>query len=108
MFSRSRPSEPRRDSGRSRPAALRHAAEQDRIVAIVDRLDVEHRLGPQVAGVIAGPLAERPFDALVAGLDEALDDDLGIGRDRQPGDGALTTSTGLPRMPPTTSYSLTP
>ena len=40
-------------------------------------------------GVVAGPLAERAFDALVVGLDEALDDDLGIGRDRQAGDRPL-------------------
>src|SRR6202043_3446881 len=38
---------------------LRRAAEQDRLVAMIDRLDVNHRLGPQIAGVIAGPLAER-------------------------------------------------
>jgi hypothetical protein len=61
---------------------LRHATEQNRIVAVVDRLDVEHRFGPQVAGVVAGPFGEWPFDALVAGLDEALEHDLGIGRDR--------------------------
>src|SRR3954467_11569790 len=69
--------------------ALRHAAPQDRIVAIIDRLDVEHGLGSEVAGVIAGPFRERALDALVARLDEALDDDLGIGRDRQAGDGAV-------------------
>src|SRR5262245_59855102 len=61
---------------------LRHAAEQYRIVAIVDSLDVEHGFGPQVAGVIAGPFAERPFDTLVIRLDKTLEHDLGIGRDR--------------------------
>src|SRR6476646_5924785 len=69
--------------------SLRHAAEQDRIVAIIDRLDVEHGFGPQIAGVIAGPFRERALDALVAGFDEALDDDLGIGRNWQAGDRAI-------------------
>src|SRR5487761_1086378 len=48
---------------------LRRAAEQDRIVAVVDGLDVEHGFGPQVAGVITGPLAERAFDARLVRLD---------------------------------------
>src|SRR5215208_1045516 len=39
--------------------ALRHAAEQDRLVAIIYRLDVEHRLQRRPGGVITGPLAER-------------------------------------------------
>src|SRR5579864_8089207 len=65
---------------------LGRAPEQNRIVAVIDRLDVQYRLGPQVAGVIAGPLAERSFDAHVVGLDETLDHDFGVGRDGQPGD----------------------
>ena len=48
-----------------------------------------HRLLRGAGGVIAGPLAERAFDAHVVGLDEAFDDDLGIGRDRQAGDRPL-------------------
>src|SRR5262249_33052311 len=71
------------------PRTLRHATKQDGIVAIIDGLDVEHGFGPQVAGVVAGPFAKRSFEAFVAGLDEALEHDLGIGRDRQPGDGAV-------------------
>src|SRR5262249_49994188 len=74
---------------------LRHAAEQYRIVAIVDSLDVERGFGPQVAGVIAGPFAERAFDTLVIALDETLEHDLGIGRDRQPGDGRFDDLDGL-------------
>src|SRR5579864_2415747 len=66
--------------------ALGRAAEQDRVVAVIDGLDVQYRLGPQVAGVIAGPLAERAFDAYVVGLDKTLDHDFGVGRYRQPGD----------------------
>src|SRR5262249_5146068 len=38
------------------------------------------------AGVVAGPFGEWALDALVAGLDEALEHDLGIGRDRQASD----------------------
>src|ERR1700692_4611784 len=68
---------------------LRHAAEQDRLVAMIDRLDVDHRLGPVVAGVIAGPFAEWPFESHIVGLDETFDGDLGIGGDRQAGNRAL-------------------
>ena len=68
--------------------ALRRAAEQDRVVAMVDRLDVDDRLRPQVAGIVAGPLAERTLDALVAGLDETLKHDFRVGRNRQAGDRA--------------------
>ena len=69
--------------------ALRRAAEQDRIVAVIDRDDVHHRLVADVAAVIADPFAERSFRLDVAGLHEALDDDLGIGRQRQAGDRRL-------------------
>src|SRR6266446_2874716 len=60
--------------------ALRRATEQDRIVAMIDRLDVHDGLVADIAAVIAHPLAERPFRLDVTGLDEALDDDLRIGR----------------------------
>src|SRR5262249_33179259 len=42
-----------------------------------------------------GPFAERAFDTLVIGLDETLEHDLGIGRDRQPGDGRFDDLDGL-------------
>src|SRR5579863_9594123 len=58
-------------------------------MAMIDRLDVDYRLGPVVAGVIAGPFAERAFEPHFVGLDETLDGDLGIGGDRQAGDRAL-------------------
>src|SRR5262249_29898937 len=44
---------------------------------------------PQVAGVVAGPLAERSLDALVVGLDEAFEHDLGVGRNGQASDRPL-------------------
>ena len=49
------------------------------------RRDADRRLGPRLAGVVAGPLAERAFHDLVVGRDEALERDLGMGRHRQPG-----------------------
>src|SRR5271166_1110927 len=69
--------------------ALRRATQQDRSIAIIDGLDIEHRLGPQITRVIAGPFAERPLGALVAGHDEAFEHDLRVGRNRQTGDGAF-------------------
>src|SRR6266516_7589569 len=59
-------SEQRRARHRAVPRELvgrpeRRAAEDDRIVAMVDRLNVEHWLRPYIAGVVAGPLAERPL-----------------------------------------------
>ena len=56
---------------------------------MVDRLDAEDGLLALARGVIPGPLAERTFDRLVLGIGEALDHDLGVGRDRQTGDRTL-------------------
>src|SRR5215218_9093714 len=56
---------------------------------MIDRLDVEHRFLRGAGRIVAGPLAERTFDAHVVGLDETFDHDLGIGRDRQAGDWTL-------------------
>ena len=66
---------------------LRRAA-QDRIVAIEDRFDVHigARLG--VVGVVAHPLAERPFRPHLPGHGLAFEHDLGVGRDREAGVGA--------------------
>ena len=69
--------------------ALRRAADHDRVVAVVDGLDVEHRLLADVAAVVAGPFAERPFQLAFARLHEAFDDHLGVGRNRQTSDRAL-------------------
>ena len=65
-------------------AAHRRHAEQDRIVAVIDRLDVEHRDRPHAAGVVARPFAERAFRMRLAGRDVAFQHDLGIGREGQP------------------------
>ena len=70
---------------------LRRAAEDDRIVAVIDRFDPDHRLrhigSKRSARVISGPFAERAFGA---GLDlgrghEALEHDLRVGRERDAG-----------------------
>jgi hypothetical protein len=56
----------------------------DRIVAVVDRLDVEYRNLPHAAGVVAGPFAERAFRVGAVGRHVAFEHYLGIGRKRQP------------------------
>src|SRR6185437_15041593 len=63
----------------------RNGAEQDRIVAHHHRFDADHRLLLQAAGVVAGPFAERSFVDPVVWMDEALERDLGVRRDRQSG-----------------------
>src|SRR5262245_66685033 len=40
---------------------LRGTAENDRVVAMINRLDVEHRFAAYVGAVVAGPLSERTF-----------------------------------------------
>ena len=63
----------------------RDRAEQDRIVSVHHRGDADGGLRPAAAGVVAGPFAERAFLHLVAGMDEALECDLGVGRNGQAG-----------------------
>ena len=63
----------------------RNGAEQDRIVAVHEGFDADHRLLLQAAGVIAGPFAERAFVAQVVRMNEAFEGDLGMRRNRQPG-----------------------
>ena len=61
---------------------------QDRLVAVQDLLDLQHRLGDrmvQLVGVVAGVLGERSLGEEVVRVDLALEDDLGAGRHRQPG-----------------------
>ena len=50
---------------------------------VCTRLDLDHRLLRALAAVIAGELAERAFHLGVAGMQQALDHELGVGRDRQ-------------------------
>src|SRR5262249_3735111 len=69
-----------------RAGAHRRHAEQDRVVAVIDRLDVDDRDLTHAAGVVAGPFAERPLRVGLARLDVAFDHDLGVGRKRQPRD----------------------
>ncbi len=71
-----------------RSAAHRRHAQQDRVVAVVERLDLQDRFRVLAAGVIAGPLAERTLHLVVAGAEMALDHHLGVGRERQAGDPA--------------------
>src|SRR6478735_9506728 len=44
-----------------RASAHGRHAKHDRIVAMIDRLDVEYRDLPHAAGVVSGPFAERTF-----------------------------------------------
>src|SRR5690606_24720538 len=59
--------------------------ENDGIVAVVDRGDVDPGLGLHRGALIAKPFSERPLAPRVAGMDEALYDDLRIRRYRQTG-----------------------
>ena len=70
-------------------------AEQDRIVAMHEGLDADRGLLLQAAGVVAGPFAERAFVDQVVGMDEALEGDLRVRRDRQAGRGPVITSHRL-------------
>ena len=65
----------------------RRRAEQDRIVAMIDRGHLHHRAGPRVGGVVAGEFAERSFRQrrLAHRQKLALEDDLGMRRQRQAG-----------------------
>ena len=66
----------------------RRGAEENRVVAVVERLDLHHRLFPLRAGIVARPLAERPLRQPVARVHKPLDHDLGIRGDGQPRRGA--------------------
>src|SRR5438132_14107569 len=59
---------------------VRGRAQEDRVVAVVERFDLHERLGPRVARVVAGPLAERTLDNPLFRVDPAFNDDLGLGR----------------------------
>jgi hypothetical protein len=47
------------------------------------RLHLDHRLRRALATVVAGELAERSFVLAVTGVQQSLDHQLGIGRDRE-------------------------
>src|SRR5262249_519658 len=65
---------------------LRGAAEQNWIIAVIDSLDVEHRLRARVAGIVTGPFAERPLVHALFGVHKSLEDHFGVGRDWKSGD----------------------
>ena len=67
----------------------RRCAKNDRVVAIQHPLHLEVGLLRGAADVVARPFAERPFVGGLTLLDPALDDDFGIGDQRQAGDRAL-------------------
>src|SRR5439155_23858566 len=68
---------------------VRWRREDDRILAVVDRLDRHDRLLALTGRVVAGPLAERTLVHLVGAVGESLHHDLGVGRDRETCDGSL-------------------
>jgi len=51
---------------------------EDGVVAINQGVDADCRLEIAAAGVVAGPLAERPFLDPVVGMDQAFEGDLRI------------------------------
>ncbi len=61
------------------------AAEHDRVVPVIDRLDVDPGLRLHAPALVAEPFAERPLWREVAGMDETLDHDLGIRREGETG-----------------------
>src|SRR5260370_1351746 len=58
-------------------------AEDDRVVAMIEPLDLDNRFGTPRAGVVSGPLSERAFIAFLAGHRVAFDHDLGRSREGQ-------------------------
>src|SRR5262245_41926510 len=68
------------------PRAHRWHADEDWIVAVVDRLDVKHRAVLGAAGIVARPFAERTLHDAFVWRDVAFQHHFGAGRDRQAGD----------------------
>jgi hypothetical protein len=62
----------------------RHA-QHDRVVTIIDRLDLEHRDWAHAAGIVSGPLAEPPLCVSAVGRHVAFQHDFRIGRKRESG-----------------------
>src|SRR6516162_6482370 len=63
----------------------RDRAEQNRVMAVHEGLDADRRLLFLATGVIAGPLAERPLFDQVVGMNEALEGDLRLRGNGEPG-----------------------
>ncbi len=68
-----------------RSRAHRRHAQQDRIVAMIDRLDVDHRHLAHAARIVTGPFAERALRVFLVGRDKAFEHDLRVGREREAG-----------------------
>src|ERR1051325_2792946 len=80
----------RRAEIRAIPAQFRRRtawrrAQNNRVVAVIDALDLDDRLGTLVARVIAGPLAEWTFGPRLVENNVAFDRDLGSRRNREAG-----------------------
>src|SRR5205085_5717643 len=60
-------------------------AENDRVVAIINRLQIDDWLLSGAAGVVPGPLAEWALEERIVGSSEPLQDDLRVGWNRQAG-----------------------
>jgi hypothetical protein len=72
---------------------------EDRVVAVIDRLDVEHGMRRGAAGIMAGPFPERAFDFAPVRRDIAFEHHLGVGGKRQAGDLALDHPHRTPPQP---------
>src|SRR5439155_7310341 len=60
-------------------------AENDRIIAMINGFDLQHRLGALVRSIITGPFPERSFEFAVIIIQKSLENDLGVGGKRQAG-----------------------
>src|SRR6185369_7232674 len=69
-----------------RAAADRRHAENDRIVAVIDRFDLEYGLRALIGGVIARPFTERSFEFTIVVVQKTFENNFRIGWKRQPGD----------------------
>ena len=78
---------------------VRRRPEHDRVIAVIDGLDVEHRLVAPTGGVVPGPFAERAFREAFGRARESFEHDLGIGRKRQTGYGTADDLHGLAADP---------
>ena len=65
------------------PGAQRRHPQDDGVVAVVDGADVQGGLLAGAAGIVAGPLPERPFHRALVLRQEAFQHDLGVGGDGQ-------------------------
>ena len=63
----------------------RNCAQQHRIVAVHKSFDPDRRFRVHVAGIVARPFPERSFIDHVVRINEPLEGNLGVGRDRQAG-----------------------